>query len=217
MPDPIDLTDFVAKVRVFLSDLTHNNDRDWFRENKSLYDADLKRPAERILADIAPALEARSGAPVRTKLFRPHRDIRFSEDKTPFHTHLHMLWSLQDGRGWYFGLSTEYATAGAGIMAFDAEQLGAYRDALDGPEGENLDACLRTIGGRMDPPTLKRVPQPYPADHPRGELLRRKGLVMWRDGIEAQLSPDPVTGLMAAFDDLQPVQDWLGRCVADQS
>lgn len=138
MSAQIELNDFALRARHFLHDLAQNNDRDWFRRHKARYDAEVRRPAERLLDAVAPALEQTAGMPVRSKLFRPHRDIRFSEDKTPFYAHLHAAWSAPDGRGWYFGLSPDYATAGAGIMRFDAEQTARWRATVAGPIGAEL-------------------------------------------------------------------------------
>lgn len=209
MPEPIDLTRLMPDARAFLTDLAAHNSRDWFNANKSDYDSYLKRPGEKLLADVARWYENSHGTSVRTKLFRPHRDVRFSEDKTPYHTHLHMMWSLPDGRAWMLGISPDYATFGAGIMGFQPEQLDRYRAAVAGPEGEALAEMIAAHDWRIDPPALKRVPAPYPADHIREELLRHKGLVAWHDDLETALSTDPEGLLRGEFEDRSPLMDWL--------
>lgn len=211
MPAQIELTDFASNVRSFLEDLSRNNERDWFRMQKSRYDAEVKRPAERLLESLVPKLEAQTGQTVRTKLFRPHRDVRFSEDKTPYHVHLHAVWSVPDGRGWYFGLAPDYATLGGGIMSFDDEQLENWREAVEGPAGDELLGLLTEMSARVDPPELKRVPAPHGRDHPHEDLLRRTGLVAWIDGIFDDLVPDPEAGLASTLDRLGPLQDWFDR------
>lgn len=206
-----ELDGFVDNTRIFLTELAQNNSRDWFYDQKSRYDAFLKRPAEILLDQLVPDLSRLSGAAVRPKLFRPHRDVRFSEDKTPYHVHLHMLWSLPDGRAWFFGLSPDYATAGAGVMQFDSPGLERYREAVASAAGAELDGMAETIGARVDPPVLKRVPAPYEADHERADWLRRKQLVFWLDGLETDLQSDPANGLRDAFERLAPLQDWIAR------
>ena len=64
---------------------------------------------------------------------------------------------------------------------------------------------------RRDEPDLKRVPAPYAADHPRGELLRRKGLNVWRDVDDLAIvaSPELVDAVVAHFEALDPVNLWL--------
>lgn len=209
MPEAIDLKRLLPDARAFLSELAAQNTRDWFTARKSDYDSYLKRPAEKLLADMARWMEGTQGHAVRTKLFRPHRDVRFSEDKTPYHTHLHMMWSLPDGRAWMLGISPDYATFGAGVMGFEAGQLDRYRAKVAGPEGETLAAMVADRDWRIDPPALKRVPAPYSADHPREALLRHKGLVAWHDGLEDALTADPEALLRAEIEDRAPLMDWL--------
>ncbi|TME95157.1 MAG: DUF2461 domain-containing protein [Chloroflexi bacterium] len=40
--------------------------------------------------------------------------------------------------------------------------------------------ALRATDYELDQPELKRIPAPYPQDHPRGQLLRHKRLIYWR-------------------------------------
>lgn len=209
MPAQIELCNFAPQVRNFMEELARNNDREWFRAQKARYDSEVKRPAERLLLSVTRWLESANGLPVRSKLFRPHRDVRFSQDKTPYYTHLHAAWSVPDGRAWYFGLSPDYATAGCGVMAFDEAQLLRWRRAVDGPAGAHFETLVTGTGVRMDAPDLAEVPAPYPPDHPRAALLRRSGCVLWLDDLFDALSPDPGAGLTAAFGRLQPLQDWL--------
>ncbi|KUF11265.1 TIGR02453 family protein [Pseudoponticoccus marisrubri] len=213
MAEPVDLSRLLPDARAFLEALSQNNTRAWFNAHKARYDSQLKRPGERLLADMAPWIEAETGEAPRTKLFRPHRDVRFSEDKTPYHTHLHLLWSLPDGRGWFFGLAPDYATAGMGIMSFDRRQVEAWRAAVDGAPGEALAEMLDASDWRVDPPALKRVPPPYPADHPREHLLRYKGFVAWQDDLDAALQEDPRRALERAFDRLSPLARWLAQMI----
>lgn len=209
MADPVDLTRLLPDTRAFLAELASNNDRDWFRANKARYDCDLKRPAEKLLTHIADWMSQSQGAVPRTKLFRPHRDVRFSEDKTPYHRHLHMMWSLPDGRAWMLGIASEYATMGAGIMAFEPAQLDRWRATVASDQGAVLGRMIDTNGWRIDPPALKTVPRPYPADHPQEDLLRRKGLVAWADSLDDGLGGDPETTLKEVLTGFTPLMDWF--------
>lgn len=210
MADPVDLSQLLPDTRDFLRDLEENNNRPWFQANKARYDSALKRPSEKLLAQIATWLGETRGTVPRTKLFRPHRDVRFTEDKTPYHTHLHMMWSLPDGRAWVLGISTSYATAGGGLMHFDDTQLDRWRTAVVTPRGDELTDIVRAAGWRVDAPVLKRPPPPYPADHPQQELLRHKGFVAWRDNLEDGLAADPEETLRTVFTEFVPLMDWLG-------
>ena len=205
----------VADARAFLSDLAQNNTRDWFAAHKHDYDGRLKTPATLLMEQVAAKMARDGGPALRPKLFRPHRDVRFSRDKTPYHTHLHMLWSAgkpgPNQPGFFFGVSPEYVTLGGGLMGFDKPALDAWRKSVDGPDGETLAAMIATLGQRgYSPrePELKRVPAPYPADHPHAELLRRKSLTVWREIPENDWN-EPLKFLPFAFAELAPLTDLL--------
>lgn len=203
-------SNFVSRAQRFLGALAQNNTRDWFAAHKAEYDADLKTPATLLLDQIAHDLHKKTGADFDTKLFRPQRDIRFSKDKTPYHTHLHMMWMEHAGRRqdieYFFGIAPGYVTAGAGLMAFDSDVLTNWRAAVDGPFGDDIASTIRTAlqqGCTMREPDLKRVPAPRNKDHRHADLLRRKGVTLWRD-VPRQGQTDPAAALHASFDLFDP-------------
>ena len=65
--------------------------------NKTVSMTELRDPAKALLEELSPRLASLTGFRVTSKLFRPHRDVRFSKDKTPYTTHLHMMWTVQSG------------------------------------------------------------------------------------------------------------------------
>ncbi len=209
MAHPVETKHLFNDARAFLDDLAANNSRAWFKQNKTRYDNTLKRPAERLMADLAVPLSRSYGAGLKTKLFRPHRDLRFSEDKTPYHVHLHMMWSLPDGRAWMFGIAPDYASFGAGIMQFTPEQLTRWRNLIAEPDGAELESILDAGVWRTSEAELKRVPPPHSTEHPRAGLLRRKSLVVWQDGLDEQLQSDALAALTKAAQSADPVMRWL--------
>lgn len=207
-----DLNRLVPDAKTFLTELAANNTRDWFSAQKPRYEAELKAPALAVLDIVAADLERLTGAATDTKLFRPNRDVRFSKDKTPYHTHLHMMWS-GGGTSWFLGIAPDYVTAGAGVFAFDKGALIRWREAVAGPQGEAFQTLIDGLlakGARLDEPALKRVPSPYGKDHPHGALLRRKGLAIWFDATETDIQKDGLTTwVRAVFSELLPVQTAL--------
>lgn len=200
----------IADSRRFIAALARNNTRDWFAANRAAYDTKMKAPAEALLAELAPRLSDLTGHRVGQKLFRIHRDVRFSRDKRPYKEHLHVMWPIEAGARqdpvFFFGIGQDYVTAGAGVMAMDKSVLADWRKLADG-DADWLRAPIvaaQAKGYALRDPELKRVPPPYGQDHPAGDLLRMKALVMTGElGADAALPRD----LLAAFEDLWPMAD----------
>ena len=116
---------FTQQTVDFLTDLTHNNDRDWFNANKSRYEEHLRDAALEVISALqAPLFDLSPHLKVVPKvqggsLFRIHRDTRFGHDKTPYKTQCAMrfehLRGTRDrpGPGLYFQISADHAALGA--------------------------------------------------------------------------------------------------------
>lgn len=199
----------------FLADLAANNDRTWFNANKARYEAAYKGPAEAFADEVRPHLAELTGQPVGAKIWRIHRDVRFSKDKSPYNTHLHVGFRPQGEPrrrgGFYLGLEPAKLSLGVGAFDFGPVDLERYRKAVASEAyGEELAEILAGTEARLREPELKRTPAPYAANHPRAELLRRKGLNVWQDLDPAlAASPDLVEAVVAAFRALDPINVWL--------
>jgi len=154
----------------FYDGLEADNSKAYWLGHKDVYERDVKAPMESLLAELAPEFG-------ETRLFRPYRDTRFSRDKSPYKTAIAAM--IGDG---YVQLSASGLMAGAGMYHMAADQLERYRAAVasDGP-GRKLQDVVDSLGAaRLEVAameSLKTAPRGYPKDHPRVELLRRKGLV----------------------------------------
>lgn len=97
-------------------------------------------------------------------------------------------------------------------MGFDKPTLDNWRKAVDGSAGKALQTEIDALLARefrIDDPELKRVPAPFDKEHPRGELLRRKGLVLWSDWDGAELQP----WLSEVFSALSPLMTQLAGMI----
>lgn len=209
---------FSTEAIKFLKELKANNNREWFAEHKKVYEREVKAPAQHFCEEMAVSLEKLTGAPHGSKVFRIHRDVRFSKDKTPYNAHLHISFIPQlkadHPPHWFFGLDPASLTLGVGNFMFEKEQLEAYRKRVDGKEGAALAQKLAKLekgGVRLGKIDLKRVPAPYDKDHPYGDLLKRKGLSAWIDfkNTRPATNKDVVKTCTASFKQIKPVYDWL--------
>ncbi len=175
------LTSFVGQFagwkgdfKGFFLGLRANNNKAWFDAHRRQYEDDVKAPLVALLAD----LEAEFGPPHR--IARPNRDIRFSADKSPYKLNIY----ADCERGGYVALDAEGLVAAGGRYMVDDAQLKRLREATGGDRsGKELVAivaALRKKGYEVEGQELKRVPSPYPQDHPRADLLRHKRVFYWR-------------------------------------
>lgn len=171
----------------FFPELAANNSREWFEPRKARYVEEVRRPAEALARVFEGELHRLTGEPHAGKVYRVNRDVRFSREKHPYNAHLHVLWRPADAErapGWFFGLSPAYMIVAAGSMGFEDGALDRWRALVDA-KGARLARAIAeahaAVGAGIaewGPEPLKRVPKPYPADHPHADLLKRKALIL---------------------------------------
>jgi len=184
---------FSTDVLSFYKELTVNNNREWFQENKSRYQDGVLKPAQTFvetlgdrLKILSPAIQYDSRTSGVGSILRIYRDIRFSKDKTPYKTNLGIvIWEgfrkKMENPGFYFHLDATGAVLYSGFYHFTSAFLKTYREAVhDKQIGEELVSILNELkeveGYEFGGEHYKRVPSGYDKDHPRADLLRHKGL-----------------------------------------
>ena len=83
--------------------------------------------------------------------------------------------------GFYFGLTGDTITLGAGMHMFGPKQLAAYRDALVHPKKEPAERKVyakiaKLKGIEIDGSHYKKVPRKFDAYHANADLLRHNAL-----------------------------------------
>jgi uncharacterized protein (TIGR02453 family) len=206
---------FPKDLAVFLAELKKNNKKTWFDNNRARYQTVYRSPAKAFSEIMAYELQKLTRIEHTPKIFRINRDIRFSKDKTPYNTHLHISF-LPNGTkpAWMFGLAPDYLTLGVGSFGFEKSELESYRARVAGRSGIKLTKNLEVLiakGARIAEPELKRVPREFPQDHPRAELLRQKSLLVWMNikNPKAATKPSIIDACRKNYRTLKPVFDWL--------
>jgi len=189
----------------FFEDLEIENTKAFWTAHKQVYEAQVLAPMLALLEELAP--EFGEG-----RVFRPYRDVRFSADKSPYKTNI----AAHNGAG-YISLTAGALGVGGGLYMPSPEQLARFRAAVaDDRSGPELESIVATLKKKRIEVTahevLKTAPKGYPADHPRIELLRHKGLTAWKEWpagpwlATAAAKRRIVEVLRAAA----PLRDWLG-------
>lgn len=175
----------------YLNDLKQNNDRAWFKTNRDRFQRDLRQPALEFITAFGPRLMAISPhfradpRPSGGSLFRIHRDIRFSKDKSPYKTHAGLHFRHEAGKdaytpGFYLHLEPRASFVGLGLWHPDNPTLQRLRDAVVADPrswgralgGRDFATHFKVMGDR-----LKRPPRGYDPEHPLIEVLKMKDYV----------------------------------------
>ncbi|NUR25299.1 MAG: DUF2461 domain-containing protein [Catenulispora sp.] len=163
----------------FYFGLVADNSKSYWTEHKDVYERAVRDPMRALLDQLAPDFGA------DPSMFRPYRDIRFSNDKTPYKTHQGGLLTTAHGVGYYLSLGMDGLHVGGGFWPLDREQVKRFRAAVNhdvtGPELAAIAAKLEKRGFTIGGEQVRTRPRGVPADHPRLDLMRRSHVTAGRD------------------------------------
>lgn len=182
---------FPAEGLKFFKDLKLNNEREWFQENKKVYEKQVKEPAVRFVVALSAKFEA-AGLELcgdSRSIFRINRDIRFSQDKSPYKTHLGVVLSRDgDKRSpglFYLHVDPAGPFLGSGFYHPEPAQLDAIRGGIvdRSAQFKRVIKKLAESGLCLDQEdSLKRLPRGFESasDDIHG-FLKMKNLIICRD------------------------------------
>ena len=191
---------FAKSIFDYLRDLKSNNDRTWFEANKGRYEDALKAPALRFIADFGPELAKISPHFRATprSLYRIHRDIRFSRDKSPFKTHAGLHFRHDRAKdahapGYYLHIEPGQVFLGVGLWRPESKPLRQIREHIV----EEPAAWKRAAGGKkfgdafeLAGDRLSRAPKGFDPEHRLVEDLKWKSYIGIHELTEASVTHD---------------------------
>jgi uncharacterized protein (TIGR02453 family) len=179
-------TFFTEETFAFLRELKKNNKREWFQQNKDRFESHVRKPMLDFIAAFAPQLKrigrhfVADPSPTGGSMFRIYRDIRFSEDKSPYKTHAaaHFSHSRSGNEihapGFYLHIEPGSSFCAAGVWHPDSPTLVRIRRSII----ENTSAWKRLrIRIQLGGDKLSNPPKGVPKDHPLIEDLKHKDFV----------------------------------------
>ena len=178
----------------FLKELIPNNNREWFKAHREMYDAawgQFNILVENVISAVGEFDGSIAGLTPKDCTYRIYRDIRFSPDKRPYKTHI-ACFLPSGGRknlgvpGYYLQVGQENyglhgnCSLGGGIFMPSPQALYAIR--------QEIFYCVDEFKAIMNEPKYKkyfgseffttkkltRVPKDFPSDWPDGDLLKYK-------------------------------------------
>ena len=177
----------MKEILHFLTELSCNNNREWFNEHKDWY-RDCQQRFEQFtaewlerLAEMDPDL-----ATLHPKdcIWRIYRDVRFSPDKRPFKEWFGVFPAVKGGKksdrgGYYIHIQPDKCMFAGGMWCPNKDLLHAVRREILANYDEVEDIFANPVTNRyfQDFDTdqmLKKVPQGFPIDFVHADWLKRK-------------------------------------------
>ncbi|WP_376090842.1 DUF2461 domain-containing protein [Roseomonas sp. CCTCC AB2023176] len=210
MPKPFE--GFAPDGFAFLTELAERQDRTWFNDNRHRYEAALRDPMAALLAALSDDLAARKiplRADPKRSVFRIHRDVRFSRDKSPYKTHIGATLTrdgskMADGL-LYLHVDPAAPFAAAGFYQPAPPELDAIRQAVAGEPAafRRMLTALSKSGLALSPDedAAKRTPRGFETVEAPDLLdaLRRKSFIVRRPLTRDELSRPGLVTAMTDF------------------
>ena len=207
----------------FLHNLKYNNNREWFIKNKSRYllaRDNFEVFVQEIINSIINFEPILKGLEVKSCVYRINRDIRFSNDKSPYKSHFGAF-IVRGGKkngdkfaGYYIHIEPGNSIIAGGAYMPPTLWLSAIRGKID-EEPEKLVKIINTKDfikyfGKIDGEKLKKAPKGYPSDHPNVDLLKLKSYLVVNEVSDelllSQMYFDHVLNVLKA---MKPLNDFL--------
>jgi uncharacterized protein (TIGR02453 family) len=207
----------------FLSELNRNNNREWFKKNESSYkDAKINfesfvQEAIDEIVDFDPIIK---GLEAKTCIFRINRDIRFSNDKSPYKPNFGAF-IVKGGKkngdkfaGYYLHLESGKSFIAGGAYVPPSPWLAAIREKID-QEPASFHKILKNKDfvkyfGQITGEKLKTPPRGYTSDNPNIELLKLKSYLVVNDVSDKMVvSADYQTHVINVLKAMKPLNDYL--------
>jgi uncharacterized protein (TIGR02453 family) len=210
------------RLTAYLADLAENNERAWFEAHRSEYQAlreDFGAFVGQAIGAIAEWDEGLRWKDPKQCMFRIYRDVRFSNDKSPYKTTFSAHISEQNRRGgppgYYLEIDhTGNMLAAGGIWMPEARTLARLRDSI-AEHPQRLEKVLRSRGfrktfGDLQGDRLTRPPRGYSEATPLIEYVKLKSFIVWRErDVRAATHDDALAWLTDSFRAARPLVDWV--------
>jgi len=213
---------FPAETLRFLRALKRNNRREWFEAHRGDYEAYVRQPMTAIVERLAVDLRAFAPEQVaspKVSIHRIYRDTRFSDNKTPYKSHLAARFPPRalpkgEGAGLYFHVAPDGVWIGGGMYAPQPRELYAIREHLS-THLKQFRAIVESPAfkkhlGTLEGDKLQRVPRGFPREHPAVEFLKFRQFIGGAE-FPASLATSPAfyKTLLTVFRQVTPLARFL--------
>ena len=207
----------------FLKNLSSNNNKDWFDSHRSQYLAaknNFEAFVQEVIKGIIEFEPVLKGLEAKSCIYRINRDIRFSNDKTPYKTNFGAL-IMKGGRknffrccGYYIHIEPNNCFFAGGAYMPQPDWLAAIREKIS----EQPDSFLKIINNvefknyftEIQGEKLKKAPKGFAPTHEQIELLKYKSYYVSKQVTDKQVIEfDYLKYVLNTFRVVKPLHDFL--------
>jgi len=216
---------FHEETLKFLVELKFNNTKEWFDENRGRYDEYILEPSKAFVVAIGERLKEISPdiiaePKVNMSLFRINRDVRFSPDKSPYKTHIGIVfWEGPKKRmecpGFYMQIDPDSLMFAGGMHLLPKDMIEPFRKVVseEGPAKELAVIIddVKSSGIETGGLHYKRTPRDFTEDHQYSYLLKHNG-VFGMDTIEIPdefFTDELINIAFDRFSKIDPINRWF--------
>ena len=213
--------------------LSKNNNREWFEANREQYINNFFEPAQDFVVNMGAKLFELSPfitaiPKIDKSIFRIHRDVRFSKDKSPYKTNLGVyFWEggkKMESPGFYFHIDPKEFFIGAGIYTFSPDMLKKYRNLIANTSaGDELEKILKSIlknkkyslGGKK----YKKIPKGFNSDSKHADLLLHESVYTFyqSSNLEEIKNKNLVNFVYKVYKDMAQLHFWMVKYLSVKS
>ena len=215
------------KILTYLTDLSRNNNREWYHAHKAENKAANAQFLE-LVQELILGIGAFDGSVLHNRpedlTFKLVRDTRFSHDKSPynpaFRAHISSEGKLPVPVGYYLTIRPGGGTfLGGGLFA------DMFRDATEmvrgyiAGHGDEFEAIIHAPAFeehfRVQGTSLKKVPAGYDREHPQAEYLKYKSWYLEYPMADEAVEEGEafVSEAVRLFRIMKPFNDYLNRAL----
>ena len=212
----------------FLSQLKKNNNKVWFDAHRLQYEAartDFSNYIEMVIEALQKSDSTIAGLTSKECLFRMNRDIRFSNDKTPYKTNFGA--SIKRGgkkspfAGYYFHCSPGESFIGGGLWMPEAIAVKNLRQEIDYNWNEFQSIIKEKKFKNIFDDVYKNaevslvnIPKGYEKENPAAAYLKLKSFIAETKVTDEDLSKSSLhKKTLTAFEALQPLLNFINRTI----
>lgn len=213
----------ISDILIFLTELSENNHKMWFDEQRPRYEALRKywlTKVEFLISEISKFDPEIGSLQAKDCVFRINRDVRFSKDKSPYKNNLGAYFSIggknSKNAGYYIHLQPNECFLASGIWMPEPPELYKIRQEIDYhfDEFQALVSNINIKNLAFEAEKLASVPKGFDKESPAAEYLKYKSYIFSQ---KIDFSSDDAKSLLTViefFKQLKPFNDFLNRAIS---